>query len=191
VGDTITLAAPRFYSTLPKTFNLLVTKVDTNIIDGLPLRTVYTKHISLYYFIPKYTERIGGYSVATIIAIDRNKTAMHTEGLRCYHDKEIDEKFVSDTWDCDYVPTNIEEKKNQNDIQVFPNPASRFINVNLNTSKTNGIVYLFSIEGKLLIQKVLNEPKTQIDIQHLPKGQYLIQIKNETETFSKLITVLH
>lgn len=190
VGDTLIYAAPIWFTSL-KTYRLVVSKIDTNIVDGIPLRRIHTKGIiPVAGYILEYTERFGGYDVANIISIIGPTTADHVEGLRCYHDKEIDEKFVSDKWDCDYVPTSIEEKGNPIDIQIFPNPASRVININLNTSKANGIAYLFSIEGKLLLQKEWNEPQTQIDIQHLSKGLYLLQIKNEKETFSKLIMLV-
>jgi hypothetical protein len=191
VGDTLTYAAPTWYYKSIKSLIFIVTKIDTSNIDGISLRNIYTRGIYPYgSWTDKYTERIGGYRIGNIIAYTGPTTADHTLGIRCYHDKEIDEKFVSDKWDCDFVPTSIVEKGNPNDIQIFPNPANRFININLNTSRANGTAFLFSLEGKLLVQKELNEPKTQIDIHHLTKGIYLLQIKNETETFSKLIMLL-
>jgi hypothetical protein len=191
VGDTLTLFPPKKYATSPSVAKFLITKLDTTIIDGIALRSVYTKQIDLYYNLPKYTERIGGYNVANIIAIDAIKTAMHYEVIRCYQDKEISEKFVSDKWDCDYVPTSIDEQKITNDIDIHPNPAYQLININIKNFKGKSEVYIVSTEGKLCIKKEIYNPKNQLDISFLANGVYILQIKNPNETFSKLITVIN
>lgn len=190
VGDTLTLAAPRFIAAYLDTARFRVKKIDTTIIDGLSLRTVYTETIDYHYFMNKYTERIGAYSVANIFGFDGIKTAMHTEGLRCYKDKEIEEQFYSDKWDCDYVPNDIEEKLLSDNIRVFPNPLSEKLNISFDKNIA-GEIQVFGLDGRVLNQKAIEGTEIQIDLNTMNEGIYYLQIKTEQGTFSRLISVLH
>jgi hypothetical protein len=189
VGDTLTLFPPKKHPSSPAIAKFLVTKLDTTIVDGIPLRSVYTKQIDLYYYLPKYTERIGGYSVANIIAIDAIKTAMHYETIRCYRDNFIEEQFLKDKWDCDYVSNNIDEQSLSKSVHIYPNPAYKSINVHLNTAFAKGQLLLMSLEGKVIFQKTITSSENLIDISHLMDGFYILQVKNELELFSQKIIV--
>lgn len=190
VGDTLTLAAPRFIAAYLDTARFRVKKVDTAIIDGLPLRTVHTEPIDYHYFMHKYTERIGAYSVANIFGFDGIKTAMHTEGIRCYRDKEIEEQFYSDKWNCDYVPNNIIEKALADNIRIFPNPVSNKLAISFDKS-VSGEIEVLGLDGRILYQKTIGGREYHIDMSSLTNGIYYLQIKTAQENFSRLITVLH
>lgn len=191
VGDTLTYAAPiSFYKSF-KTLKVIVSKVDTSIIDGIPLRTIHTKAIYPLTNL-KYTERFGGFYCANIISIPLlTVVADFTENLRCYHDKEIDEKFVADKWDCDYIPTNIEEKTNKNNIEIYPNPASNLLNIRFNNIKLQGQITILGLDGRLFAQKEIRDSENQMYISYLKNGVYFLQIKSEKETILRLITVLN
>lgn len=190
-GDTLTYAAPiQFYKSF-KTFKVLASKVDTSIIDGIPLRTIDTKAIYPLTNL-KYTERLGRFYSANIISIPLlTVVADFTEDLRCYHDKEIDEKFVADKWDCDYVPTNIEEKTNENNFQIYPNPASNLLNIRFNNIQVHGHIKILGLDDRHFAQKEISNSDNQMDISYLTNGIYLLQIRNEKETILKLITVIN
>ncbi len=191
VGDTLQLQNPWHYRYLPKdsTFKLLVTAVDTVIYDGIPLREIKTNTLDgSRVWMPKYTERIGGYSLADIINIDGIKTAMHTEGLRCYSDDEIKEKFVPDGFDCDYLLSVTKTNNLNNSLKIFPNPAHNFITIETTQNSQPAKLSIFGINGSVVIKSELIAHKNTIDIHNLKTGVYFLQIKNETETvFRKLI----
>lgn len=189
VGDTITLAAPRFVAAYLDTASFRVKNVEITIIDGMSLRTVYTEPLGGFFYMPKYTERIGAYSVANIFGFDGIKTAMHTEGIRCYRDKEIEEQFYNDKWDCDYVPNEIKEQSPSKSIHIYPNPASKSINVHLSTALAKGQLLIMSLEGKVVFQKMITSSENLIDISHLVDGLYILQVKNEQELFTQKIIV--
>lgn len=191
VGDTLALAAPRFFSAYPDTAHFRVKKVDTVIIDGLPLRTVYTEPLDGFYFMPKYTERVGAYSVANIFGFDATKTAMHTEGIRCYRDKEIEEQFYSDKWDCDYVPNNIDEKAIANNIRIYPNPANQQLFVEIAALNAKGYIQIISTDGRVLSQQEISGAENKLDLSGISNGLYFLNVRTEQESVSRIISVLH
>lgn len=191
VGDTLALAVPRFSAAYLDTARFRVKKVDTTIIDGLPLRTVYTEPLYGFYFMPKYTERIGAYSVANIFGFDATKTAMHTEGIRCYRDKEIEEQFYSDKWDCDYVPNNIDEKARATDIRIFPNPANQQLFVEIAAQNAKGIIQVIGIDGRILSQQEISGAENKLNLNAISNGLYFLNVRTEQESVSRLISVLH
>lgn len=59
-------------------------------------------------------------------------------------------------------------------IQVYPNPSTGIIQVE-NPSAKEGLVQVFSMHGVKLYEQKLNRTNTQLDLNHLAKGQYIIQ----------------
>ena len=190
VGDNISIVAPPpFYGRFADTARFTIKKIDTIIIDGLPLRTVYTNQLDYFYFLPKYTERIGGYSGIDVLCIDAVRTADHSVGIRCYRDKEIDEKFVFDKWDCDYVPNIIDEKTLAKKIHIYPNPAIDEITIEVKSNTPHGQITLKSFDGRTLLQQSLQEIKTVLNLRSIASGMYLLEVKNEQSHFSQKVMV--
>lgn len=71
-----------------------------------------------------------------------------------------------------------------NSIQVFPNPAGKFIM--LNGINDQSKVDLFNISGKRVKSLIVNSSDSQIDVSDLTKGMYFARInKNKTTIFVK------
>ena len=62
------------------------------------------------------------------------------------------------------------------EASVYPNPATNFVNIELEES---AIVKLVSLNGQLLIQQSFVEGKSQLNTTQLTNGVYLLQIKYE------------
>jgi len=79
-------------------------------------------------------------------------------------------------------------------VQVFPNPSTEFITVQLNslaTSKTK--ISLFGLEGKLL-RTVVIEPGSsmgKVDVQSLHGGNYLLMVERAESNSVELVTIAH
>ncbi|MGA1978208.1 MAG: T9SS type A sorting domain-containing protein [Bacteroidales bacterium] len=76
-------------------------------------------------------------------------------------------------------------------INVYPNPASDYVNINFEAPLDNSVtLYLFDSQGKLFKNQVI-EPSTseiQINFQDLPPGIYLIKlIKGKTSNVYKVV----
>lgn len=63
-----------------------------------------------------------------------------------------------------------------NTIQVFPNPFTDHIVVNLSENKD---IALYTTDGELVLQVQLNAGKNQINLNHLGKGIYILRVGNQ------------
>ena len=71
-----------------------------------------------------------------------------------------------------------------NDIQVFPNPAGKYIMFGGIDEQTN--VDLFNISGKRVKSMIVDSSDSHIDVSDLSNGVYLARInKNKTTLFVK------
>lgn len=192
-GDTLTLVYPATAkSKSGKLFKVEVLSVDVEIIDGISLRTVNINALDYTALaFRKYTERVGAYFVADLLPIAGTLTTDHREGIRCYRDKEIDEKFVSDKWDCDYVPTGIDEKAFANDIRVYPNPANQLLFVEIAAQNTKGYMQIISMDGRVLSLQEISGANNKLDLSSISNGLYFLNVTTEQESDSRLISVLH
>lgn len=188
VGDTLTMTAPPKFYPHHKTFQFLINKVDTNIIDGIPLRRVHYTNLSVYYPGLSYTERIGGYRIGGLLEYTGPTTADHTLGIRCYKDGDIDEKFVTDKWDCDYVPTDIAQVNPTQLFTIFPNPTREWMNIQVDIAATPLQARVMSMDGSVVLQTILNSKETQLYLGNLANGIYFLELKNEEIVYhSKII----
>ncbi|NLA23653.1 MAG: T9SS type A sorting domain-containing protein [Bacteroidales bacterium] len=78
----------------------------------------------------------------------------------------------------------INEYKDFN-INVFPNPANSFVNVNIKSENFQAFKYqLFDTNGKLLQNQTFDKQNIQIDVQNFPKGIYFLKVYHQKEHYS-------
>ena len=83
--------------------------------------------------------------------------------------------------------TNVNDMQD-NFIDIFPNPTSNFVNVYVNDIYNNSRLYLFSIDGKKLIERKVESNNTLLDLSHLPQGVYICKIIDKNKSYNyKLI----
>lgn len=70
---------------------------------------------------------------------------------------------------------------NKNEFKLYPNPASTFINVEIEKNKE---AVIFDVAGKVITRKSLLKGKNRISIDHLKPNIYFVRIGSE---FKKLI----
>ena len=77
----------------------------------------------------------------------------------------------------------------KNSINIFPNPVSNYLTLEINQNKVGSRVEVYDVYGKqLLIQYITNESNI-LDFSELSAGIYWLQIKNNTKTFKILKVV--
>jgi aminopeptidase YwaD len=81
-----------------------------------------------------------------------------------------------------------------NDFQVsfFPNPTKDFLNINMGTlSESNYKVSIIDINGKVVLEKEINNPKLveKIEVTSLTKGMYLMNLIAGDKKISKKILI--
>lgn len=74
-------------------------------------------------------------------------------------------------------------------LKIYPNPSSGLFSIEL----PNEQVYyaaVYGVEGQLVLERELSGEKIyNINLEALPKGNYIIRIKNKTETVSRTVTL--
>lgn len=69
------------------------------------------------------------------------------------------------------MPTSI-ESLSQHDLSIYPNPASDFIN--LSAEENIDRIEIYNMLGQQVLSKYINSNNTQVDINRLPTGNYII-----------------
>ena len=73
----------------------------------------------------------------------------------------------------------IQDNRYLDDINIYPNPATDKITIEILGAIKETILAIVDIEGQLLITQQINELKTQIDINTLPSGVYFVRLTND------------
>ncbi|MBN2893568.1 MAG: T9SS type A sorting domain-containing protein [Bacteroidales bacterium] len=74
-------------------------------------------------------------------------------------------------------------------INIYPNPAINFINIDLKDNTRSINLEIIDESGKILMTKSNISDKTTIDLYNFSKGIYFIKLTNESETFLKKIII--
>lgn len=83
----------------------------------------------------------------------------------------------------------LEKEENEIDsyLKVYPNPATDFININLNKKS---FFQLSDFNGKMVLQGKLNELENKIDISNQKPGMYFLEINDIEKTERKTVKIL-
>jgi hypothetical protein len=87
-------------------------------------------------------------------------------------------KIVPVTISCDNVS-----------ISVYPNPASDFLHVNINSAASSRAL-VYNTDGKRMSITILRNGDNIISIKNLPKGMYVVKVVNDTNSKMYRITKL-
>ena len=85
-----------------------------------------------------------------------------------------------------------EDILNVNDISIFPNPANEMINIGFSKPISEEIsVRIFSIQGKLLGEKIVDNSLQLIQMQtdNFVSGIYFVQVRTASQSLTKKITI--
>ena len=81
------------------------------------------------------------------------------------------------------------ESIDENSINIYPNPFSNFINIDLNKSLIGGQVNLFDVLGRLRLTQNINSTNFRIDLSqfNLKNEVLFLKIHNKNTQYSKII----
>ncbi len=81
---------------------------------------------------------------------------------------------------------------NQN-INIFPNPTKGIFNLNINNITDDVVVKIFSIEGQLIYEQLLdnklNKLNQEIDLTNCRTGAYFVWVSEGNNVFSKILII--
>ena len=93
------------------------------------------------------------------------------------------------------VALSLEEGQDLSELGIYPNPASNFVNIVFNQRESSALqLNLYSLSGKLVQTKSLNDAKAGINqqnlnVSHLPKGMYVLSINSLHDKVQQTIIV--
>ena len=79
-----------------------------------------------------------------------------------------------------FINTSIMENKQSLLFNIFPNPANSQISIAIKQPSTleNTFVSIYNIQGQLIMQQLLIKDQTELDIDRLAKGVYVLELRN-------------
>lgn len=84
---------------------------------------------------------------------------------------------------------NVNELKNKTlEINLFPNPASNFLNI-VSSENKNLNINIYNLLGKNVYSKKSVNPISTIDVSELPSGMYIVNVVSENSQISKRIII--
>lgn len=125
--------------------------------------------------------------------------AFNTPGVFDMECKDANHCFIADLmsgWSCtgysvtvNGLTTAIETERIKEEINIYPNPSSGIINIDLvDLQKDNPTIYLMDVLGKTV--KTIQNPEhniISIDASDYPKGSYFIKVVSDSYSFTKTI----
>ncbi len=89
---------------------------------------------------------------------------------------------------CHYwIPVGVIENT-KNELYLFPNPASNTVIFKLFTAGQTGIINIYDTNGKLIIEEKFIDSKSEINIERINSGLYIVEIDNgKIKQYSRFI----
>ncbi len=92
-----------------------------------------------------------------------------------------------------FAPKSIQIMPREDNLSVFPNPATDHLTVHSNLDLANASLLLFDSQGKVLFYKnsLIEASSKQIDVSGYPEGSYLLVLQSHGLKISRKILVNH
>jgi len=75
--------------------------------------------------------------------------------------------------------TIVEEIKTENGITIIPNPSNDKITISSSAITRITLLSIFNASGEKVMERQLTDTETQLDISALPRGVYIVRVRNE------------
>lgn len=129
-----------------------------------------------YTFARDYTDTINTASVT--------KLKQYVQNIRNYYNTNL-------VHNCSDLFSSVNElRKTKSELIVFPNPAKDVLNIYLKQFKNlqNNSIFIYNIQGQMLLQQSIKQQQTEINISGYAKGIYIVKvINNDNPVVSKFI----
>jgi len=79
---------------------------------------------------------------------------------------------------------NMNSIRTDREVNVYPNPTSDNLVVEVTDQFINEEIYLYSVSGQLVLRQKLANVQTVVDVSALPEGEYLMALKSDETSFT-------
>lgn len=99
--------------------------------------------------------------------------------------------WVVDDFKFNNTNTSVKNEIAKNEVSVYPNPTSSYLNISINQNMKYSKINLININGQLIksIQPSNNQYEYKIDVRELAKGIYFLKFINAEESISKRVVI--
>ena len=97
-----------------------------------------------------------------------------------------DNYYKTNNFWSEFVPAGIDNISGLN-VQIFPNPTSSIVNLSLKENVKSMMTSVYTMDGKLMLQKLIGANQTQINVAGFPAGQYLIVVNAEGKRYTQIL----
>ena len=74
-------------------------------------------------------------------------------------------------------------------VLIYPNPADKFININVPDSNKPSVVRIYNLTGKIIFESICNSGSFNLEISDLTSGIYIIEIEVDFKKIQKKLVV--
>jgi len=86
----------------------------------------------------------------------------------------------------DQLNVGVNNLSSENDLKIFPNPATRTLHITATINSNNKIHYqIFNLLGEVVIENKTTKKEFTVDVSKLINGIYIIQLQSGNEKISK------
>ncbi len=180
LGDTLNYFAP--YSGYDTILKMVVDSVAIAVINGDSLRYYraipqVTSPFGIYPQSLEVVERFGALNNFLIPFFDCTGLADGTLfELRCYKDDSLSQYRMDTTIACDYLYNSISQLEQNNNITLYPNPATNQLNISIE-GHTITQYQILDFTGKLVRSNQAANSELSIDVSELAQGVYLLRVQ--------------
>ncbi len=170
----------------------VVQSVDTIYINDEPLKRIMIDYeLQPDYEYGEYPNYFIGYEIIEKIgAIDISFFPINTtysehslKGIRCYKNDNFPLYNFNEDVDCDYFPSDINEKSIEK-LLVYPNPVSSTAKINVDNCHEIHKIKLWTIDGKRVPIQYNN---CEVDFSKIKAGTYILTIHFSDKTINTKI----
>ena len=122
----------------------------------------------------KYVDHWCSYSTNEI-TINWNAPLVYTMHALDFYQKEAVTLSIDDI------------EQNINSVKIFPNPSNNILNVKFPTTTGSSNIEMYSVQGKKIFSRELNDTTSRLDISNLTSGLYLVKITTESHSYTTKI----
>lgn len=90
-----------------------------------------------------------------------------------------------------FVSVGINDIAFDNSFSIYPNPANNFMRVDAGQVKSNSVIHLYDLSGRLVLESQLNQQINIIDLSLLENGVYLAALERSSERKTTRLLINH
>ena len=112
-------------------------------------------------------------SVCNFLANPSGTIEIQSNAIGCNSSVEVQDSCIANS-------VSVNELKILNEIEIYPNPSSTQITVELPTTlQKNTTLNIYNLNGQQLITRQITEQQTVVDVSGLPKGIYFVKVMDD------------